>query len=345
MRFPILALAVVVPLLPAQEPAPEETAEQRVVVSVERIWDRAAHSAFTDLVSFRGRYYCIFREGSGHIPGLNGVIRVIESEDSHQWRSVALLEERGVDLRDPKLSVTPDGRLCVNLGGSVYHGTTRLKMESRVAFSDTEGRNFSPPQPIPMPPSIHTDMDWLWRITWHEGTAWAAVQQLPSGHPRTLQLVRSADAQTWEAAHTMQVPEPSETTLRFLHDGRMLVLIRRSGAAPSVGWLGLSKPPFTHWDYKPLDRPLGGPNLVQLPKGRWLVATRGARQKMLIGLLDVEEARVLPVLELPSAGDCSYAGFVVEPERGRVLLSYYSSHEEKTAIYLAALRLQALEDW
>lgn len=340
-----LALVWVPASLLGQSATTEETAEQRLVISVERIWDRAEHSAFTDLVAFRGRYYCAFREGSGHIPGLNGVIRVIASEDAQNWRSLAVLEEAHVDLRDPKLSVTPDQRLCVNMGGSFYHGQERLRMESRVAFSDSEGQHFSAPQAIPMPESIRSDMDWLWRVTWHEGVAWAAVQQVPKSAPRTLQLVRSQDAAKWEAVHTMQVPHPSETTLRFLPDGRLLAFIRRSGPSPSVGWLGLSQPPFTQWDYRELDRPLGGPNVVPLPGGRWLAATRGAGQKMLLALLDVEKAKLTPVIELPSAGDCSYAGLIVEPEPQRVLVSYYSTHEGKTAIYLATLRLDALEAW
>jgi hypothetical protein len=320
----------------------EETAEQRHVMWVQRIWDRAEHSAFTDLVAIQGRYFCAFREGSGHIPGLNGSIRVIASDDAQEWKSVALLEEAQVDLRDPKLSVTPDGRLCVNMGGSFYHGSERLKMESRVAFSDAQGGNFSAPQAIQTPESVRTNMDWLWRITWHDGTAWAAVQQVPTGKPRTLQLVRSRDALTWELAHSMAVPHPSETTLRFLPDGRMMALIRRSGPSPSVGWLGLSVPPFTEWAYQELDRPLGGPNVVALPGGKWLAATRDAKSRTLIALLDPETAKVTPVVHLPSDGDASYAGLVVEPERQRVLVSYYSTHEGKTSIYLAALRLPTL---
>ena len=46
----------------------QETAAQKYLLSVERIWDRAPHSAFTDLVDFNGRFYCTFREGSGHVP-------------------------------------------------------------------------------------------------------------------------------------------------------------------------------------------------------------------------------------------------------------------------------------
>ncbi len=322
----------------------EVTAEQKYVMWVQRIWDQAEHNAFTDLVKFQDRYYCTFREGSGHIPGLNGSIRVIESDDAQNWRSTALLAEAGVDLRDPKISVTPDGRLCVNMGGSFYRGKERWKMESRVSFSDREGRAFSAPQPALAPESVRTDMDWLWRITWHEGTAWGAIQQVPAdGSARSLQLVRSGDAVTWEQAHTFAVTAPSETTLRFLKDGRMMALIRRSGPSPSVGWVGLSKPPFSEWSYKELDRPLGGPNVVALPGGSWLAATRDSGKRTLIAKLDPETAALTPLVHLPSGGDASYVGLVVEPEQGRVLASYYSSHEGRTSIYLAALWLAELE--
>jgi hypothetical protein len=43
-----------------------------------------------------------------------------------------------------------------------------------------------------------------------------------------------------------------------------------------------------------------------------------------------------PVLTLPSGGDCSYPGMVWH--RGLVWVSYYSSHEGKTSIYLAKVR-------
>jgi hypothetical protein len=44
-----------------------------------------------------------------------------------------------------------------------------------------------------------------------------------------------------------------------------------------------------------------------------------------------------PVLTLPSSGDSSYPGFVWHD--GRLFMSYYSSHEARTAIYLARIRL------
>ena len=44
-----------------------------------------------------------------------------------------------------------------------------------------------------------------------------------------------------------------------------------------------------------------------------------------------------PVLTLPSGGDTSYPGFVWH--ENTLWMLYYSSHEEKTAIYLAKIRL------
>src|SRR5690606_21409945 len=169
---------------------------------------------------------CTFREGTGHIPGLNGTIRVIRSRDGMNWESVALLDEPHVDLRDPKLSVTPDGRLMLSTGASYYHGTKRLRIESRVAFSDSAGERFGPPQKVVLPESIVTGFDWLWRVTWHEGWAWGCVAQLPS-EGRMLQLVRSRDGVTYEHVAKLDVDRPSETTLRFAPDGTMVAMIRR----------------------------------------------------------------------------------------------------------------------
>ena len=44
-----------------------------------------------------------------------------------------------------------------------------------------------------------------------------------------------------------------------------------------------------------------------------------------------------PVLWLPSGGDCSYPGMV--EHEGLLWMSYYSSHEGKTSIYLAQIEV------
>lgn len=47
-----------------------------------------------------------------------------------------------------------------------------------------------------------------------------------------------------------------------------------------------------------------------------------------------------PVLTLPSGGDTSYAGMVWH--EGSLWVSYYASHQGKTAIYLARVKVNEL---
>src|SRR5262245_3810316 len=158
IRFVVL-LFLVVFLGPQAQAAPPE------LVSVVKIWDRGAHNAFTDLIRWRGKWYCTFREADAHVGG-DGVLRVLESADGEAWDPVGLVVEQGIDLRDPKLSITPDDRLMIVAGGSVYGGTKTLKSrQPRVAFSK-DGREWTAPQPV------LTEGEWLWRVTWHDGRAY-----------------------------------------------------------------------------------------------------------------------------------------------------------------------------
>jgi hypothetical protein len=127
MTLRSLALLLVAFANAAQAPAP-------VLVGVSRIWDAGAHNAFTDLIRWRERWYCTFREGADHVGG-DGRIRVLASDDGERWTSAALVGEAGIDLRDPKLSITPDGGLMMVAGGSVYEGKRYIGRQPRVSFS------------------------------------------------------------------------------------------------------------------------------------------------------------------------------------------------------------------
>src|SRR5262249_2915636 len=106
-------------------PNPVLRAEEPQLVSVTKIWDKGPHNAFTDLIRWHAKWYCTFREADAHVGG-DGKIRVLESADGTRWEPVGLVQEEGIDLRDPRLSITPDDRLMIVAGGSVYHGTKTL---------------------------------------------------------------------------------------------------------------------------------------------------------------------------------------------------------------------------
>lgn len=303
------------------------------LVSVQKIWDQGAHNAFTDLIRFQGRWYCCFREAEAHVGG-DGRLRILESPDGEQWKSAARLAETGIDLRDPKLSITPEGQLMLVAGGSVYRGTKQLQgAQPRVAFSNN-GRDWSPPR------QVLEDGEWLWRVTWHEGRAYGVsyhVALQPSGSRPRLQLFRSANGTDWKsiAAFTL-TGFPNEATLRFQRDGTALMLVRRD-AGDQGGWIGSSRPPYADWKFAPTPVRIGGPNFIELPDGTLVAGGRDyAAGKVTCALFEMTPESLKPVLALPSGGDCSYPGLVWHD--GLLWVSYYSSHEGKSSIYLAKVK-------
>jgi hypothetical protein len=330
--------------------SPGHAAEPEIV-SVEKIWDQGRHNAFTDLIRWHGKWYCVFREADAHVGG-DGKIRVLESADGKAWQSVALVAEDGIDLRDPKLSITPQDRLMIVAGGSVYKGTTKLQgRQPRVMFS-ADARKWTAPE------RVLEEGDWLWRLTWHEGKAYGvsynadarktkeakdAAQSSKPAPPGPadwkLKLVSSSDGVKYDLITHLDVPgHPNETTLRFLPKGEMMALVRREGGN-TFGWIGTSKPPYKEGRWQETKHRLGGPNFLPLPDGSLWAVSRvypgGARTALVRLTRDSYE----PVLKFPSGGDTSYAGLVWHD--GLLWVSYYSSHEGKTSIYLAKVRLPA----
>ena len=305
-------------------------------VTVTKVWDAAAHSAFTDLARWHNEWWIIFREADAHVGG-DGTLRILHSANGDKWESAALIVEAGIDLRDPKLSVTPDERLMITAGGSVYKGGTKLlARQPRVAFSK-DGKEWTAPQ------KILGEGDWLWRVTWQHATAWGISYKTsaPEGTPAdtgewTLTLYNSEDGIAWKAVTPLKITgRPNEATLRFGLDGECNALVRRE-SEDKQGWLGKSKPPYTEWTWEPIGRAIGGPNFL-MPPGQMIAAGRDSRPdgpKTAIG--PMIDGKWNPTVTLPSGGDNSYPGLFWN--RGEWWVSYYSSHEGKSAIYLARIR-------
>lgn len=300
------------------------------IISVTRIWNQAPHNAFTDLTRFRESWFCAFRESDRHAGGDDGKIRVITSGDGDAWESAALLSDDGIDLRDPKLSVTPDDRLMLVAGGSVYQEGKYLTRAPRVAFSK-DGRSWSTLQ------KVLAEDHWLWRVTWHKGKAYS-VSKLGAGRePRRVMLYSSKDGLQWNwITEFRDIPaQPNEATVRFLDDDEMVVLLRRNKSA----WIGISTPPYTEWKWHDTGQRIGGPNLLRLPDGTLWASGRAylPNGKAKTVLAKMTRKSYEPVLTLPSGGDTSYPGMVWH--EGLMWMSYYSSHEGKACIYLAKIRL------
>ena len=326
---------------------------------VVKIWDKAAHNAFTDLIRFNDAFYCSFREASGH--GVktgqeNGKVRVIKSTDGKEWESVALLEKRGIDLRDPKLSVTPEGLLMVIMGGSVMKEGEMLERIPQVSFSGESGSTFSNPKKVIIDPEVKNSWDWIWRVTWNDGVGYAIdwkLQNWDVGDRRsadatgTIYLLKTRDGIYYEEVAYLPVCGfPNESTIRFDENDKMYVVIRREEGdhGDETGVLATASAPYKAWDFRKLDDlgKLGGPNFLFLNDNRLLFASRGrdccpkTPTYTRLEVTDLKGNRI-QTYKLPSGGDNSYPGLVIYKQE--VWISYYSSHEGKTAIYLARIPL------
>lgn len=322
--------------------APSMLRSEPRILEVRKIWDQAPHNAFTDLVRFRGRWFCAFREGKGHVSP-DGRMRILTSRNAQEWTSAALVTSDRGDLRDAKLCVTPNGQLMLS-GAAALVPATPHRHQSMAWFSH-DGVKWSDAHPIGDPDF------WLWRVTWQGKVAYSTGYSTQVNRTlRTFRLYRSDDGRTFQTlVENLGIPNsPGESTIRFARDGEAICLVRRdpyNGQPPiaadaATALVGRAQAPYEKWEWKDTGTRIGGPNFIRLQDGRHVAAVRLHDGKVRTALcwLDVGRAKLEEFATLPSSGDSSYAGLV--QEGGALYVSYYSSHEEKTSIYLAKVRMR-----
>ena len=313
------------------------------LVEVNKIWDKAPHNAFTDLARWNERFYCVFREGRGHV-STDGKIRILQSKDGNVWESAALVAFESYDLRDAHLSVTPDGKLML-LGGAAPRKQDNVSAPtgSFVSFSE-DGGSWTKPQIVVEPGR------WMWCVTWHKGKAYgisyAAGERMPY-----LELLMSDNGTEYRCYVDKLFGEgyPTEVTLRFNTDDTCYALVRRDrrGEEASSAMLGVSEPDYKKWKWHDLGdgfNGFGGPNFIRISGGHWLGAGRmhDDGTHTAITYINVKNGTMTKILKLPSGGDTSYPGLVWY--EGTLYVSYYSGHEGKTSIYLAKLKVEPKQE-
>lgn len=306
--------------------APPPDAE---IVYHDKVWDRAPHSAFTDLIRYHDRWFLAFREASTHVSG-DGAIRILTSADFEHWQDAARITHAGGDLRDPKLSVAADRRLMLTTALAMPQPAA-ARFQSFAWFS-ADGREWSKPSAIGDP-----DV-WIWRVQWQQDKGLAFGYGTGSRRFLRSYLTQSGSRFDTLSPFVLDADYPNETSVLFQQDGSALCLLRRDEGTRTA-MLGKSRPPYRGWTWTDLGMRIGGPHMVKIPDGRIVAAVRlyNGRQRTALCWLDPSAGTLTEFLALPSGGDTSYAGLAFHD--GLLHVSYYSSHESRTAIYLARVKV------
>jgi len=303
--------------------------------SIRQIWNKSSmHCAFTDLIYFEKKWYCAFREGSHHM-SFDGKIRVLMSDDGVKWKAHSLIPWSGGDLRDPKFFITPEGKLFFTAGVRVAARPNLSNRVFSVTFELERGR-FS---------QYHISKDnaltWRWSASTQNNSVYSVAY---SGLDGVGCLYKSIDGKNWIKHVTNFYPQSpcftNETSIAFKRSGLAFCLTRRDGSNCNA-LLGTSKAPYKKWNWIDLNIAVGGPKLLFLNNNTMIAAfrvfTEDDAKTMVYQFSELGEVKHL--YTLPSSGDCSYPGLV--EVNGQLWVSYYSSHNSNTSIYLAKFSISA----
>jgi len=316
-----------------------------LTLSILRVREIRKKAYFPDIVFYKRAMFISYREATAHSDSasLGRVVIIKSKDDGESWEDAAQLSMPGADLRDPHFCILANGRLMLNggIGGKQGKGTWKGKRRGTfVAFSN-DGIFWTNPMEI-----LDGRNEWMWRGTTHvNGNTYGIVKEQGEGRYRNLpelqysRLVQTRDGIHYDVITELQSKDiPNEATIRFAPDNTAYIIHRMN----DYGLFGKSRPPYKEWQWQRIIK-FGGPNLIRLPGGQWLVGGRvidkDDNRKMQLGRIDVEHGDYYPLIDLPSGGDCSYPGFLIYKEKLWVV--YYSSHEGTTNLYLAELIIQS----
>lgn len=306
---------------------------------LKKIGNKAVHNAFVDLCAFNQQLLCCYREAQNHISA-DGIIRILTLDSEGQIMHSSRISIPHTDLRDPKITVTPDGQLLLIAFARHTCAQNKTISTRNLTWLSQTGQSWSADKEC-------ADRGWwLWRIRWHKNTAYGFAYNrrqnaihFYSGNPRRSFHLHQPFALS---LHQHQKGYPNESDLIF-DNNKAYALVRRD-ADTYTAQLGHSTSPYKKWRWIDLGCYIGGPTMLALNKEHALVAGRIVKQERLVtGLLKMNllNGNLQELLILPSAGDNSYPGLVLQKDI--LYVSYYSSHEDnKSSVYLARINIHSL---
>jgi len=335
-------------------------------------WDIAndgQHNSNTDMITWRGETYIAYVSSPYHFSSEASTLHIKHSSDKgHTWVEDSTFNPENNDIRDPKFAVIGERLFLYALDNNAFNPEP---YQTVYAYSEN-GTDWSPLELVP-------DMDgWLfWRpktqdgVTFYNAAYWY--------HHGKSVLLKSTDGIQWEIVSTINEGERNdETEIEFLPDGRLLATARLEydeswldgalGDKRGATLITVSEPPYTTWNEltQSLVTRLGGSYLFtyndrvyavgryqpDLGKSGPLTSQGSGLARKRTSLFEVREDGLAYITDLPSDGDTSYAGLVMDDDYAYV--SYYTSplnHDygwilgmfSQTSVRMAKINLAAME--
>jgi acyl-CoA thioesterase-1 len=297
--------------------------------SVRAIVADGKHNAFTALARFRGDLWLAFRSAKDHNSQDGDIVVLRSADDGGTWRDATRLNAVPDD-RDPQF-LALENRLFL-----YDAGMTGPDLATYATFTD-DGASWSKPQPVYEPRFI------VWKPCRHNGRFYAGAHkkdEVSGGKGREARLITSDDGLNWTTVSLVRAGNwESETTPFIAPDHRATMFMRQKYGSPPCEVFE-AMPPYASWTRRPAGVPHLSGHSVHTFRGVSYLFSRSmdyAKKQTGTIIYTFADGELTPYCVLPSGGDCSYAEAVEKGES--MLVSYYSSHEGQTNIYLARVPL------
>jgi hypothetical protein len=309
-------------------------------------WDAVAdgaHNSNTDLIHFGGAFYLAHQTSPWHFGSEESRLIVRRSADARQWEKMAEFQAPGEELRDPKFAVI-GGRLFLY---ALRNRAWEPEPYTTVYTISEDGASWGPLIDVRPEGWLFWSPETIDSKTWHVPAYWRE-------HGRSI-LLRSSDGVNWSKVSEIYEGERNdETAIKFLPDGRMIATLRLEGSGRVRGdsqastMIAVAPPPYEEWSrVKSRVTRLDGPCLFSyggqvFAAGRYqadrlagLSEQGSAFSRKRTSLFLVREDGLTYLSDLPSSGDTSYAGAVVQGDA--VYVSYYTSPIDKDYLWLIGM--------
>lgn len=288
------------------------------------------YSAFTSLEYRNNYFYCAFREGDTHVSTKgddNGVVKILTSKDGEKWNEVLLYALTGIDLRDPKLSLAPDGRIMLLVEGVKYNEGKPINRNSFVSFIDVNNK-ITKLKAIEFTPNM--SYNWLWDGHWVENSFYGFTY-IPK-----FCFIKSADGINYSLIDTLPLSEsPSEASLAQYSKNKLICVVRTVNNA----LIGISDKRKNCWKWYDSGYKIGGPDIANV-NGDIFVAGRSYDnngKRTTLFKLDKKTFKLSRIMDISEDGDSSYPGLIYQD--GILYISHYYVKNGVSSILFSKIKL------